>query len=211
MNAAGLPPRIAVIDHGAGNLVSVMRALERVGADARLARRPADLDGAAGIVVPGVGASAPAMIRLRRHGLDTAILKAVRDGATYLGICLGMQLLFEHSDEDGAEMLGLMRGPVHRLRDAPRLPHIGWNTIEAVRPHPLLDGLPSGCAAYFVHSYVPDPAEPGDVVATSDYGRPFASVVAAGRLLGVQFHPERSGDDGLHLLANFTALVGAAA
>ena len=202
-------PLIAVVDHGAGNLVSVTRALERVGARARLARRPADLDGASGIVVPGVGASAPAMLRLRRTGLDTAIREAVRQGATYLGICLGMQLLFERSEEDGAVMLGLLRGTVRRLRDAPRLPHTGWNTIEPLRPHRLLDGLAPGGAAYFVHSYAPDPSLPGDVVATSEHGRPFASVVAAGRLLGVQFHPERSGHDGLRILANFAALAAA--
>jgi glutamine amidotransferase len=204
-------PIIAIVDHGAGNLVSVMRALEHVGADARLVRRPADLDGAVGIVVPGVGASAPAMARLRRRGLDAAIRRAVGAGATYLGICLGMQLLFERSDEDGAEMLGLLRGPVRRLRDAPRLPHIGWNTIEFVRSHPLLDGLRPGSAAYFVHSYAPDPAVPADIVATTEHGQRFASVVAAGRLLGVQFHPERSGDDGLRLLANFAAIAAGAA
>jgi glutamine amidotransferase len=204
-------PRIAVVDHGAGNLVSVMRALEHVGAKVRLARRPKDLAGAAAVVLPGVGASAPAMARLRRSGMDVGIRAAVEDGATYLGICLGMQLLFEHSDEDGAEMLGLLRGPVRRLRDAPRLPHTGWNTIEPVRPHPLLDGLRPGAAAYFVHSYAPEPDRESDVVATSVHGRPFPCVVAEGRLLGVQFHPERSGDDGLRVLANFAAIAAQAA
>lgn len=205
--AAGSGVRIAVVDYGAGNLVSITQALETVGASVSIARGPEGLDGVAAVVVPGVGASGPAMNRLRRHGLDRAIREAIGGGAWFLGVCLGMQLLFDRSDEDGARMLGLMAGNVVEIPNPPRLPHIGWNSIDVVRPHPLLKGVRNGAPAYFVHSYAPLAAERDVVVAETEHGGRFASVVAADRLLGVQFHPERSGDDGLQILRNFVALV----
>lgn len=209
MSAGASRPRLALVDHGAGNILSLRWALERAGAEVIAARRPADLADCAAVVVPGVGASGPAMARLRRTGLDRAIPAAVADGAWYLGVCLGLQLLFERSDEDGAAMLGLVRGEVHAIPDAPRLPHIGWNRVEACRRHPLTDALGHGEACYFVHSYVGVPADPGVVVAETEHGGRFPSVVAAGRLLGTQFHPERSGEAGLRLLAAFVALTAA--
>ncbi len=142
------------------------------------------------------------MARLRRRGLDRAIREAVDGGAWYLGICLGLQLLFDRSDEDGARMLGLIPGTVRLIPDAPRLPHIGWNTLEPRGRHPLMAGIAAGTPAYFVHSYVAVPDDPACVVAETEHGGRFASVVAADRLLGVQFHPERSGTDGLRILAN---------
>lgn len=205
--SGGGPVRVAIADYGAGNLVSIRNALALHGAEVTVA---ADADGLAGahlIVVPGVGASGPAMARLRRRGLAAAIPAAVAEGAWYLGICLGMQLLFERSEEDGARLLGLLGGDVRRLADAPRLPHIGWNGLDRVGTHPLLAGLADGAPAYFVHSYAPAPADPGVVVARTTHGRPFVSCVAAGRLLGCQFHPERSGADGLRILRNALALV----
>jgi glutamine amidotransferase len=202
--------RIAVVDYGAGNLVSIEHALARVGADVRRVSRPADLAGAAAVVVPGVGASGPAMARLRRRGLERAIREAVADGCWYLGICLGLELLFQRSDEDGAEMLGLMAGDVVRIPAAPRLPHIGWNTLDRVRPHALLDGVPDGAPAYFVHSYAGSPSDRSVVVAETEHGGRFASVVASGRILGIQCHPERSGVDGLRILANMVGLAGRA-
>jgi glutamine amidotransferase len=198
---------VALVDYGAGNLVSIGQALELLGADVRLCRRPDQLSGAKVIVVPGVGASGPAMARLRRQGLDRAIPAAVASGAWYLGICLGLQLLFERSEEDGAQMLGLMAGNVERIRDAPRLPHIGWNSLEPVGDHPLLAGIVHGTPAYFVHSYVAVPGDGRSVVAETVHGGRFASAVVQDRLLGVQFHPERSGPDGLRILANVLALV----
>lgn len=198
---------LVVVDYGAGNLVSITQALEIVGASVRVARKPDDLEGAAGIVVPGVGASGPAMQRLRRRGLEEAIRVAMAGGAWYLGICLGLQLLFERSDEDGARMLGLLAGNVVPIADAPRLPHIGWNGIDPVRDHPLLAGLRPGAPAYFVHSFVGAPVDREVVVAETEHGSRFASVIASGRLLGVQFHPERSGDDGLRLLRNAVELI----
>jgi imidazole glycerol-phosphate synthase subunit HisH len=197
----------ALVDYGAGNLVSIGQALELVGAHVVHARRPADMEGADLLVVPGVGASGPAMTRLRRAGLADAIREAVESGTWYLGICLGLQLLFDHSDEDGARMLGLLRGRVALIPDAPRLPHIGWNTIEPLRDHPLLRGIAFGTPAYFVHSYAAMPDDASTVVAQTEHGGRFASAVAHERLLGVQFHPERSGADGLHILAAAVGLV----
>jgi imidazole glycerol-phosphate synthase subunit HisH len=197
----------ALIDYGAGNLVSIGQALELLGAEVRVCRRADDLAGADVIVVPGVGASGPAMMRLRRQGLDRAIPAAVEAGAWYLGICLGLQLLFERSEEDGARMLGLMAGNVAPIPDAPRLPHIGWNGLEPVGEHPLLAGIAPGTPAYFVHSYVAAPRNHDFVVAETVHGGRFASAIAQDRLLGVQFHPERSGADGLRILANALALV----
>jgi len=208
--AAG--PRMAVVDYGAGNLVSIEQALLAAGAEVVLARSPEELASADAVVVPGVGAAAPAMRRLERRGLSSVLRAWIADDRPYLGICLGLQLLFETSEEDGATMLGLLPGSVRRLADAPSLPHIGWNQVHRTRPHPLLDGVIDGADLYFVHSYagVPDPAVAEQIsLATTDHGRPFVSAIARGALLGVQFHPERSGDDGLRILANFVAIATA--
>ena len=200
---------IAVIDYGAGNLVSIGHALERVGAAVTIATRPSELHGAEGLVVPGVGASAPAMAALRRRGLVEAILADLDRGIPYLGICLGMQLLFERSEEDGAEGLAVLRGTVRQLPRAPRLPHIGWNQLERRRDHPLLRDVPDGAACYFVHSYAGVPDDASIILAETEHGGRFASAVASGPLLGVQFHPERSGEGGLQVLANYVELVRA--
>ena len=208
MRATGAGPRIAVVDYGAGNLVSIDQGLRAVGADVVLARSADGLEGADGLIVPGVGAAAPAMRRLRRYRLLEPIVEWARADRPYLGICLGLQLLFEASDEDGARTFGLLPGRTVRLEDAPRLPHIGWNQVEWRRPEapdPLFDGIADGANFYFVHSYAGRPA-PGAgslVVAETSHGGSFASAVRRGNLFGVQFHPERSGRDGLRLLANF--------
>ena len=199
--------RVAVADYGAGNLVSIARALETVGAEVTIAADPGALADADALVVPGVGAAAPAMVRLARHGLVEPIRAWVRADRPFLGICLGLQLLYDGSDEDGAETLGLLAGRTVALRDAPTIPHIGWNQVELRQPHPILEGIPDGADLYFVHSYVVAPADAATVVAETTHGTPFASVVARGRLIGVQFHPERSGHDGIRLLANFVASI----
>ena len=199
--------RIALVDYGAGNMVSIAHALARAGADVAVATRGSDVAAADAVVVPGVGASGPAMRRLRRYGLAAAIERAVGDGAFYLGVCLGMQLLFERSEEDGAEGFGLLRGRVRGIPDAPRLPHVGWNRLEGLRAHALLAGIADGTPCYFVHSYAPEPVDPSIVLATTEHGGRFPSVVGSGRLLGVQFHPERSGADGIRILSNFVRLV----
>jgi glutamine amidotransferase len=201
--------RIAVVDYGAGNLVSIEQALTRVGARVMIAQDPAGLDDADGLIVPGVGAAAPAMARLRDAGLVDPIRGWIAADRPFLGICLGLQLLFEGSDEDGAETLGILAGRSVRLAGAPTLPHIGWNQVERMRAHPLFDGIGEGADAYFVHSYVGAPLDDAVVLATTEHGSRFVSAVARGRLAGVQFHPERSGDDGLRLLANFRSIVAA--
>ncbi len=200
--------RIAIADYGAGNLVSIGRAIEVIGAEPVVIRDAEALRGADALIVPGVGAAAPAMERLRRHGLVDPIRAWVRAGRPFLGICLGLQLLFDGSDEDGAEALGLLAGRTIRLEDAPTLPHIGWNTVDWRGVQPLFDGIEAGAAFYFVHSYVVAPVDPAIVIAESEHGSRFPAAIARDSLFGVQFHPERSGADGLRLLANFTALAG---
>jgi imidazole glycerol-phosphate synthase subunit HisH len=200
-------PRIAVVDYGAGNLVSIEQALTRVGARVTIAREGRDLGDVDAVVVPGVGAAGPAMSRLERNGILEPIRAWIADARPYLGICLGLQLLFQGSDEDDAETLGVLDGRTVRLDEAPTLPHIGWNQVERVREHPLFAGIDAGADFYFVHSYAGAPTDAKAVVANTVHGRPFVSAVARGALLGVQFHPERSGDDGLRLLENFVELV----
>lgn len=200
--------RIVMVDHGAGNLVSIRNALTLLGAVPEVALDPDDLRDARVIVVPGVGASGPAMERLDRAGMSDALRGAVADGAWLVGICLGLQLLFETSEEDGARMLGLLEGPVVPIADAPRLPHIGWNQLEQVRPHALLDGVADAAPAYFVHTYVARPVDPGVVITETQHGSRFPSIVAKDRIIGFQPHPERSGADGLRLLRNMLLLTG---
>jgi imidazole glycerol phosphate synthase glutamine amidotransferase subunit len=202
-------PRVAVVDYGAGNLVSIEQALTQVGAAPVRATGAGDLDGADLLVVPGVGAAAPAMQRLEAAGLVEPIRRWINADRPFLGICLGLQLLFDGSDEDDAVTLGVLPGRTRRLEDAPTLPHIGWNQVERRRDHPAFAGVTDAADFYFVHSYAgaPEGAD-GAVLATTTHGRPFVSAVARGNLLGVQFHPERSGPDGLRLLANVVSLVG---
>jgi glutamine amidotransferase len=201
-------PGIAIVDYGMGNRRSVEKALARVGAHARITSQRDDLRAADGLVVPGVGAFPEAMRRLRGQGLDELVRERLVAGTPVLGICLGMQLLFERSSEhEGAEGLGLLPGAVEPL-DATglRLPHIGWSEVRWARPSPLTEGLPEASAFYHVHTLAPRPARSEDVLGTSDYGGPFASAVAREPLFGVQFHPEKSSQHGLRLLGNFAAI-----
>jgi glutamine amidotransferase len=207
--AAQRPPVVAVLDYGAANMVSISQALLVAGAHLVVASDAAALEGVDAIVVPGVGAAAPAMDHLRERGLIEPLRNWVRAGRPCLGICLGFQLFFERSDEGDAETLGLLAGRTVALEDAPTLPHIGWNTVEEVRPHPLFDGIADGSHFYFVHSFAPAPEDEGVVVARTTHGRPFVSAVATGSLYGLQFHPEKSADVGRRLLANFLGLVTA--
>jgi glutamine amidotransferase len=215
--------RIAVVDYGAGNLVSIAQGLEAAGASVAFVADGHTFDDNRGfdadaIVVPGVGAAAPAMERLRERGLVEPIRDWIGDKRPYLGICLGLQLLFEGSDEDGAETLGILPGRTELLRDAPSLPHIGWNQVHLrgqhsgshPASHRLFDGVPDGADFYFVHSYagrLTGERAAELTLAETVHGRPFASAAGAGTLVGVQFHPERSGALGLRLLANFVALA----
>ncbi len=207
MSAIEPGPRIAVVDYGAGNMVSIEQALTRVGAQVVVATDADGLIDADAIVVPGVGAAGPAMDRLARSGLLEPLRAWIAADRPFLGICLGLQLLFEGSDEDGAVTLGALAGRTVRLPDAPTLPHIGWNQVDLVCDDPLFEGIADGSDFYFVHSYIGEPADATTVLARTTHGPPFVSAVRRGRLAGVQFHPERSGEDGLRLLANFVGLV----
>ena len=189
-----------MIDAGGANLGSVRYALERLGARPRVVRDADELHGAGHVVLPGVGAAPPAMAALRARGLDAA-LRATR--GPLLGICLGMQLLYERSEEGDVACLGLLPGRVARMPAAPglRMPHMGWNALEVERDDPLLDGIASGDHAYFVHGYAAPVG--AHTLASSDHGERFAAVVRHGRYLGTQFHPERSSATGARLLSNF--------
>jgi imidazole glycerol-phosphate synthase subunit HisH len=203
--------RIAVVDYGVGNRRSVVKALEHVGAVVSLTGDADRIASADGVVVPGVGAFGAAMASLREAGLDQTIIAVAARGLPVLGICLGMQLLFERSYELGETAgLGLIAGEVTRLQvgtSGLRVPHIGWNDVRFERPSPLLDGLPEpGAAFYHVHSYAARPVDHGAVIATTEYGERFATIVGSGNVLGTQFHPEKSSTHGLELLRAFARL-----
>jgi imidazole glycerol-phosphate synthase subunit HisH len=199
---------IGIVDHGMGNRRSVEKALERVGARVALTADHDVLRAADGLVVPGVGAFAAAMRAMRELGLDELVVERAAQGTPVLGLCLGMQLLFESSTELGGDRgLGLLPGEVVAL-EAPglKVPHIGWNEVAFAHEAPLLEGLGAGAAFYHVHSFVALAADDGDVLGRGDYGGPFVSIVGRGDVYGVQFHPEKSSAAGLRLLANFTAV-----
>jgi glutamine amidotransferase len=206
-------PLIGVVDYGMGNRRSAEKALEHVGARVEVSGDPDRLRAMDGLVLPGVGAFPAGMAAIRARGLDELLQERVSAGVPLLGLCLGMQLLFEGSDEhDGETGLGLLAGTVRRLR-APglKLPHIGWSELRWLRETPLSDGLPEPAYLYHVHSFAPRPAEEEVVLASADYGEPFAAIVGRGNVFGTQSHPEKSSAHGLALLANFTRLCGRAA
>jgi imidazole glycerol-phosphate synthase subunit HisH len=203
---------VGIVDYGMGNRRSVEKALEHVGVRARISSDRATLAECDGLILPGVGAFPEAMRRIRAAGFDGLVAERLAVGIPVLGVCLGMQLLFESTEEHGgAEGLGLLPGPVERLR-APglKLPHIGWNLVTWKRASPLTDGLPEATAFYHVHSFVVSAREEADVLGTGDYGGPFPSAIERGRLFGVQFHPEKSSVHGLALLRNFGSICARA-
>jgi glutamine amidotransferase len=197
--------RIAILDYGMGNLRSVAKALEHVGARPELTNEHARVREADGVVLPGVGAMPKAMERVRRLGLDELLRERVEAGVPVIGLCMGMQLLFESTTElGGAPGIGLLEGPVEQL-DASglKVPQIGWNPVGWRRESALNSGLPNPCAFYHANSFAPRPARGEDVLGTADYGSEFVSAVARASVYGVQFHPEKSGSHGLALLGNF--------
>ena len=199
---------IAVVDYGMGNLRSVQKALERVGADAQVIKSPQGLEGARGIVLPGVGAFGQAMENLRAEGWVEPLKQKCADGIPFIGICLGMQLLFETSEEMGQfDGLGIVPGKVKRFPDGLKVPQMGWNQIHVRRPSPLLDDVADSSYAFFVHSYYCVPSDPEIILATTDYGIEFASVIGRGNIHGAQFHPEKSQTVGLKILENFTRIA----
>jgi glutamine amidotransferase len=200
--------RIAILDYGMGNLRSVGKALEHVGAEPFLTSDHARVREADAIVLPGVGAMPKAMARVRELKLDVLLRERVEASVPVVGLCMGMQLLFDSTAElGGAEGIGLLRGPVEAL-DAPglKVPQIGWNPVRWRRESPLNRGLPAPCAFYHANSFAPRPADPEAVLGTADYGTEFVSVVESAPVYGLQSHPEKSGPDGLRLLKNFVSL-----
>ncbi|OLB97601.1 MAG: imidazole glycerol phosphate synthase, glutamine amidotransferase subunit [Actinobacteria bacterium 13_2_20CM_2_66_6] len=194
---------IAIVDYGVGNVRSVERALVQVGAEARLTAEPDELESADGIVLPGVGAFAPALARLSARGLGRQVVALARRGTPVLGVCLGYQLLFEESSEHGRhEGLGLLAGRVVEVTSSERVPVIGWCRTTQTARSALWDGIPDRSYFYYVHSFTPEASNHG--VGCSDHSP--AAAAAAGNVMGTQFHPEKSGSDGLRLYANFLAL-----
>ncbi|QDT41009.1 Imidazole glycerol phosphate synthase subunit HisH 1 [Gimesia alba] len=199
---------ITIVDYGMGNLRSVQKAFEKVGAEAVICSDPDKIAQASKLILPGVGAFRDAIQALKDQSLVEPILEHARSGKPFLGICLGLQLLFDVSYEDGEyEGLGIIPGKVVRFEDQPdlKIPHMGWNQIERTAPHPILAGIPEHEYFYFVHSYYVAPENESDVAAWTDYGCRFASMVARDNVVASQFHPEKSQDAGLKLLQNFAS------
>lgn len=207
MTTGGLEaPLVAVLDYGIGNLASAQKALVRVGTDARLTADPALVADAAGVVLPGVGSFGRCMAALRHTGLDDVALAAVDAHVPFLGICVGMQMLYQGSEESpGVEGLGVLAGTVRSLPAGVKHPQMQWNVLDVVGAPAMTMGLPTPTWVYFVHSYAPEAAE--HVVATCDYGGPVVAAVERGSLWATQFHPEKSGTSGLALLANFVTTL----
>ena len=202
-------PLVAVLDYGIGNLSSAQKALVRTGADARLTRDPALVADADGVVLPGVGAFGACMDALRRSGLETVVHDAVASGRPFLGICVGMQMLFDASDEDPSHSgLGVIPGRVEPIPDTVRKPQMQWNELHVKTADPVFSGLPATPWVYFVHSYAARPHDAKVVVATCDYCAELTAVVRRNNGVATQFHPEKSAADGLAMLANFVSTCG---
>lgn len=198
---------IAIVDYGAGNLMSVHNSLDFLGYENKIAASPEVIEQAAGVILPGVGAFPDAMDALHASGLTDAVLEAAKT-KPFLGICLGMQMLFEESDEvRPCKGLGLLPGRIERIRIRLKLPQIGWNALDILRPNAMTEGVQQGDYVYFVHSFMAVPAEEGDLAAVTDYGARVPAMVARGNLFGCQFHPEKSGKVGLEMLKNFAKLT----
>ena len=201
---------IAVIDYGAGNMHSIEKALQHVGATVQVTDDPAVVAAAQAIVLPGVGSGGAAMARMVEHGLVDAIRQATQEGKPFLGICLGMQLLAEHHAEGEVDGLRLFRGEVRRIPHGPKIPHMGWNSVSPLHDSlPIFAGIPADSYFCFMHSYYVEPQDQQGVAAVTDYGSPFCSVIVTERVWGTQFHPEKSGAVGLQMLKNFIKWVNA--
>jgi len=202
-------PAIVIVDYGMGNLRSVQKAFEKLGHAATVTSDPNQVAGAGKVVLPGVGAFRDAIARLREAGLVAPLVDHVRAGKPFLGICLGMQLIFNTSHEDGVHTgLGLLEGDVVRFTSQPglKVPHMGWNQVRVRRPAPILRDVPDGSSFYFVHSYYPAPKQAAVVAGETDYPAPFASIVWHENIQATQFHPEKSQKVGLQMLRNFAEM-----
>ena len=198
---------IAIVDYGAGNLMSVHNTLDFLGYENKIAASADVIESAAGVILPGVGAFPDAMAALTDSGLTEAVLKAAKE-KPFLGICLGMQMLFEESDEvRPCRGLGLLPGRIERIETSLKLPQIGWNALDILRPNAMTEGLENGSYVYFVHSFMAKPSDENNLAAVTDYGTRVPAMVARENLFGCQFHPEKSGEVGLQMLRNFAKLT----
>jgi imidazole glycerol-phosphate synthase subunit HisH len=203
--------KVVVVDYGAGNLFSVSRAVVNAGTRPLVTSNPSYLDDAEAVIVPGVGAAADTMSNLRQTGFIEPIRSYIASGRPFLGVCMGQQALFQVSQEGGEhECLGILPGRVVRFSNGLKVPHMGWNQVRIVRPHPIFEGVPDGSYFYFVHSYYPQPADPDVVIGETEYGVDFASVIAHDNIVATQFHPEKSGDAGLRMYSNFLKIAATA-
>lgn len=199
---------IAIIDYGAGNIRSIEKALEHVGAAVQVTDEPSVVTRAQAVVLPGVGSGGAAMARMTQRGLDDAIRQSTQEGKPFLGICLGMQLLADHHAEGEVDGLSLFAGEVRRIPHGPKIPHMGWNQVMPQRSAlAIFEGIQPDAYFYFAHSYYVEPQDQHGVAAVTDYGSPFCSVIVTERVWGTQFHPEKSGSVGLQLLKNFLRWV----
>ena len=200
--------KVVVVDYGAGNLHSVSRAVVNDGTRPLVTSNPSYLDDAEAVIVPGVGAAADTMSNLRASGFVESIHDYISSGRPFLGVCMGQQALFEVSEEGGEhECLGILPGRVVRFANGLKVPHMGWNQVRIVKQHPIFEGVGDGSYFYFVHSYYPRPADPEIVIGETEYGVNFASVIARDNIVATQFHPEKSGEAGLRMYANFLKIA----
>jgi glutamine amidotransferase len=195
---------ITIIDYGAGNLRSVVNAVNRLGYEAKVTDRPAEVISARAVILPGVGAAADTMASLCKLGLDTAIKGYIAEGRPFLGVCIGLQLLFSGTEEGGwNECLGIVPGAVRKFAPGLKVPHMGWNQVKQKFAHPIFAGIADEANFYFVHSYYVEPEDKSLVAGQTDYGVSFCSVIARENLVATQFHPEKSGEVGLEIYRNF--------
>ncbi len=203
--------KLVIVDYEAGNLRSVARAVAHAGGQALITSSARDVERADALIVPGVGAAADTMANLKRHALVDPIREYIASGRPFLGVCMGQQALFDVSEEGGEHpCLGVVPGRVVRLPPGLKVPHMGWNQVRIVRPHPIFDGIPDGSYFYFVHSYYPRPDDPAVIIGETEYGVTFASVVARDSVVATQFHPEKSSAMGLRMYENFLRIAAKA-
>jgi glutamine amidotransferase len=204
-----MAPRVVIVDYGAGNLRSVARAVAHAGHEPIVTDDREQVDAADALIVPGVGAAADTMRNLREHGMVAPIREYIASGRPFFGVCMGQQALLSISEEGGEhECLGIIPGRVKKLEagDGRKVPHMGWNNVRQKSPHPIFDGIADDAYFYFVHSYYPQPEDPNVVIGETEYGVTFASVLARDNIVATQFHPEKSGEAGLRMYANFLSL-----
>ncbi len=199
--------RPVIIDYGAGNLRSVVNAVRYIGGEPVVSSSAADIARAPAVILPGVGAAACVMDGLQKSDLQRAILEYIAQGKPFLGVCLGLQVLFDSTEEGNCQCLGIVPGRVRKFAPGLKIPHMGWNQVKQKQAHPIFAGIPDNANFYFVHSYYGAPEDASIVAGATDYGVSFCSAVARGNLVATQFHPEKSGQNGLKIYANFLQMV----